>query len=183
MASNYSGNELILCEWESVKKALFQKRSRQRRLRAAIDLLYDVDAAIRDHDHEHRRLMDANELVMPEVSEAYGEDLRFVRKHLTEEIDRLTSLTSNDRNKSTPATPSVENHDSPTPLSETRQPKADDLLSLKETAQLLGISYSTIRKKPLRTDLPTIKIGNRVLVRRSSLEKWLKDRERKMGGD
>jgi len=171
-----------LSDWESVEQTLSRKHSRERRLRAATDLLYDVDTAIRQHEHEHRRLMDAGELVMPEESVAYGQGLWHVRWQLEREIERLTALTGGDFNaeesqEMPPGSP--ESHPS---LSEPKEPKEDDLLSLREVARLLGVSYSTVRKKPLRDELPAIKIGARVMDRRSALRKWLEARERKSRG-
>lgn len=180
MAKNDRRNsQTDLSDWESVERALSRKHSRERRLRAATDLLYDVDTAIRVHEHEHRRLMDAGELVMPEESVAYGRGLWHVKWQLEREIERLTALTGGNFNaeesEGTHHSP-LESHPS---LTEPKEPKEDDLLSLQEVARLLGISYSTVRKKPLRDELPAIKIGTRVRVRRSALAKWLDDREKK----
>ena len=170
-----------LSDWDSVEQALSRKHSRERRLRAATDLLYDVDTAIRLHEHEHRRLMDAGELVMPEDSIAYGQGLWHVKWQLEREIERLMALTGGDFNADEPEGTHHPPESNPS-LSEPKEPKEDDLLSLREVARLLGVSYSTVRKKPLRDELPAIKIGARVMVRRSALRKWLEARERKSRG-
>ena len=166
-----------LSSWEAVQHELSKKHSRERRLRAAIDLLYDVDNAIREHEHEHRRLMDAGELVMPEESATYGDGLRHVKWQLEREIERLKSLTGEDFETHEDGGDFGEARRTHASLTEPNEPKDDDLLSLKEVARLLGVSYSTVRKKPLRDELPTIKIGSRVMVRRSALRKWLESRE------
>lgn len=168
-----------LSNWESVEKTLSKKHSRERRLRAATDLLYDVDTAIRVHEHDHRRLMDAGEIVMPEESAAYGDGLQHVKWQLEREIESLKSLTGEAFDDDAPGGAVKEMSESHPSLSEPKKPEEDDLLSLQDVARLLGISYSTVRKKPLRDQLPTIKIGTRVLVRRSALRKWLESRERK----
>tara|TARA_B100000614_G_C14529171_1_gene485801 strand:+ start:524 stop:1090 length:567 start_codon:yes stop_codon:yes gene_type:complete len=171
-----------LSDWDSVEQALSRKHSRERRLRAATDLLDDVDTAIRQHEHEHRRLMDAGELVMPEDSIAYGQGLWHVKWQLEREIERLTALTGGDFNADEPEGTHDDPPESHPSLSKPKEPKEDDLLSLREVARLLGVSYSTVRKKPLRDELPAIKIGARVMVRRSALRKWLEARERKNRG-
>lgn len=168
-----------LSNWTSVEKALSRKHSRERRLRAAIDLLYEADTAIRQHEHEHRRLMDAGEIVMPEESLAYGDGLRHVKWQLEREIDRLKMLTGEEFESLEPGGDSADTRRSHPSLAEPEEPKEDDLLSLREVARLLGVSYSTVRKKPLRDELPAIKIGARVMVRRSALGKWLDDREKR----
>ena len=90
MAYNDKRNsQTDLSNWASVEKALSKKHYRERRLRTATDLLYDVDTAVRLHEHEPHRLMDAREIVMPEESATSGDGLRHVRWQLEREIDRL----------------------------------------------------------------------------------------------
>lgn len=168
-----------LSDWSAVRAALERKHSRPRRLRAAVDLLHQVETAIREHEHEHQRLLDAGELVMPEESAAYGDGLRHVLWQLEREVQRLTTLTGEAYRTESSENTQSSSPGSPSSLSDPNEPKEDDLLSLQDVARALGVAYSTVRKKPLRDELPAIKIGARVLVRRSALQEWIEGRERK----
>lgn len=53
-------------------------------------------------------------------------------------------------------------------------------LSVVEAAQLLGISAATAYELTHRADFPAFRIGNRTLVSRRLLEKWV---DREAGGD
>lgn len=53
-------------------------------------------------------------------------------------------------------------------------------LSVAEAAQLLGISAATAYELTHRADFPAFRIGNRTLVSRRLLEKWV---DREAGGD
>jgi excisionase family DNA binding protein len=50
------------------------------------------------------------------------------------------------------------------------------LYSLPETAEMLGISLNRLRKTIEMRELPTLRIGARVLVSRNALEKFLEER-------
>ena len=50
-----------------------------------------------------------------------------------------------------------------------------DILSRRETADLLGICRNTLD----RSDIPRIKIGKRVVYKRDVLNKWLDDQTEK----
>lgn len=54
-------------------------------------------------------------------------------------------------------------------------------LSVAEAAQLLGLSLPTTYELTHRADFPAFRIGNRTLVSRRLLEKWV-DREAGGGG-
>lgn len=45
--------------------------------------------------------------------------------------------------------------------------------TLVEAAEVLGISYRTVRRYAAVGVLPTVRIGRRVLVSRKALEEWL----------
>ena len=53
-------------------------------------------------------------------------------------------------------------------------------LSVAEAAQLLGISAATAYELTHRADFPAFRIGNRTLVSRRLLDKWV---DREAGGD
>lgn len=49
----------------------------------------------------------------------------------------------------------------------------DRVLSIKEVAQYLGISYGTVREKMFQGKLPYFMVGRRYRVKESELKKWL----------
>ena len=51
-------------------------------------------------------------------------------------------------------------------------------LSLKEAAKACGLSDSSLRKAMDLGELPYTKVGDRRLIRTSSIEEWLKSKER-----
>lgn len=53
-------------------------------------------------------------------------------------------------------------------------------LSVAEAAQLLGVSTAMAYELTHRADFPAFRIGNRTLVSRRLLEKWV---DREAGGD
>lgn len=54
------------------------------------------------------------------------------------------------------------------------------VISVTETAKILGISLPTAYALTHRADFPAFRIGNRTLVSRRLLEKWV---DREAGGD
>lgn len=62
-------------------------------------------------------------------------------------------------------------------------PDAPILLRLREVAQLLGVSLSTVEDMAARGELPVVRIGKSVRVRRDELTAWLDAlTERQRGG-
>jgi excisionase family DNA binding protein len=55
----------------------------------------------------------------------------------------------------------------------------DRLLSPNEAAAMLGVSAYTIRAMARDREIPALKLGRHWRFRRSSLERWIEDRERK----
>jgi excisionase family DNA binding protein len=49
--------------------------------------------------------------------------------------------------------------------------------TVNEAAQIVGVSRAFAYELAARGDLPTIRLGRRVVIRRTSLEQWLADRE------
>jgi excisionase family DNA binding protein len=49
--------------------------------------------------------------------------------------------------------------------------------TLHETADVLGVSYRTVRRYAANGELPTLRIGRRVLVSRRVVEAWLAPRD------
>ena len=49
------------------------------------------------------------------------------------------------------------------------------ILNRKEAAEYLKISVSTLKK----LDIPTLKIGDRILYPQTTLEKWIEDNTKK----
>jgi excisionase family DNA binding protein len=47
-------------------------------------------------------------------------------------------------------------------------------LSIPEAAKVLGISKNSAYAAAMRGEIPTVKIGSRILVPRAALEEWLK---------
>lgn len=50
-------------------------------------------------------------------------------------------------------------------------------LTAKEVADLVGLSIHTIYKMTRENEIPHVQFGRRVLYRRESIEKWLKEHE------
>lgn len=46
-------------------------------------------------------------------------------------------------------------------------------ISIREASKMTGISKSTLYKRSAVGDLPILKIGSRVLIKRADFEKWL----------
>lgn len=46
-------------------------------------------------------------------------------------------------------------------------------LSVEETAAVLGVSRATAYELVKRQDFPSFRIGNRILVKRAALDRWL----------
>ena len=78
-----------LSDWDPVQSALSRTHSRERRIRAAKDLHYAAETAIREHDYQHETLMEDGELAFPQDSLRYGAKLLRVRDHLVGEIEKL----------------------------------------------------------------------------------------------
>lgn len=49
------------------------------------------------------------------------------------------------------------------------------LISVVETAKVLGISRPTVYQLARRADFPSMKIGTKVLINRVALEQWVND--------
>ena len=71
------------------------------------------------------------------------------------------------------------------PAGKTLDPRdADQLLDVKAVSGWLGVSKSTLAKWRLKgTGPPYIKVGKRILMRQSDLEKWLDHRRRRSTSD
>jgi len=52
-----------------------------------------------------------------------------------------------------------------------------DLLEIGEVAEVLGKSPQTIRNWIARREIPFVRVGNRNMVLKASLEAWLKSKE------
>jgi len=55
-------------------------------------------------------------------------------------------------------------------------------LTIREAAQLSGLSVPYLYALSARGELPVSKIGSRVLILRSELETWLRSKIRTVGG-
>ena len=55
------------------------------------------------------------------------------------------------------------------------------LLDVSAVAKELGLGVSTVRTLIRRGDLPTVRIGRRVLIRAQVLERFVRARERSKG--
>lgn len=53
----------------------------------------------------------------------------------------------------------------------------EDILTIKDTADYLKMSRSTIYKLILTGDLPAAKVGNKWRIRRTKLEEWMNEKE------
>jgi len=58
-----------------------------------------------------------------------------------------------------------------------------ELLSRAEAAKLLGVTDRHIDRLAKREGLPVVRMGRRVLIPRCELEKWLRARIEKGGGN
>lgn len=56
---------------------------------------------------------------------------------------------------------------------------SEELLTPKEIAEKLGVKKSTIYLWSHTGYIPTVKIGNLIRFRRSSIERWLDKKEKK----
>ena len=52
-------------------------------------------------------------------------------------------------------------------------------LTMKETAQYLGISYWLVNQLPRRKQIPCARVGGRVLFRVQALNEYLREKEQK----
>lgn len=52
-------------------------------------------------------------------------------------------------------------------------------ISVDAVAQLTGLSPSMIYHMARTQELPSIKVGRRVLIKRASLERWIDEQERR----
>lgn len=55
---------------------------------------------------------------------------------------------------------------------------SDEVMTVREAAAQLKVGYSTLRRVIGRKELRTTRVGGRVLVRRSELERYLERRTR-----
>jgi excisionase family DNA binding protein len=172
--------EIDLSNWESVERELNKRHSRLKRLKMAEDLLSDVNTALKDHSIQYQRLMQENELVMPEEALIYQDGLIHVQDKLETEIRTLQDLTSPmDSDREAAAESSNETHSSNISLSNEERDSSDDMLTLPQVAALLGISESKVRKMSANKELPITKFGTRVRVRRGDLQEWIAKEGRK----
>ena len=172
MESKHQFNQhpLDLTDWSQVERYVNGKTARERRLATAEDVLFEVRAAIREHDHQYRKLMDQGELVMPEEAAQHGADLRNVEWHLEHLIKRLTTLLDDPSDDESTELDSDTEANSASP---TLGGDPDELLTLPEVAKVLGVSESKIYKMSADRELPVTKIGHKVRVRRRDLQEWL----------
>lgn len=56
----------------------------------------------------------------------------------------------------------------------------EPLISIREVAELLGVSDHTVRTRLIHEGLPCLKIGSRLRFRPSAVEQWLAENERAM---
>ena len=172
MESKHQFNQhpLDLTDWSQVERYVNGRAARERKLAGAEDVLHEVRAAIREHNHQYRKLMGQGELVMPEEAAQHGEDLRNVEWHLEHLIERLTNLLDDPSEEMSTESDAGTKTDSASP---TRGGDPDDLLSLPEVAKILGVSESNIYKMSANRELPVTKIGHKVRVRRGALQQWI----------
>jgi excisionase family DNA binding protein len=57
--------------------------------------------------------------------------------------------------------------------------QTSDVLKSKEAAQFLRADYCTLMRKAKNGEVPSFRIGGKVLFRRSTLEAWMDEQERK----
>lgn len=55
------------------------------------------------------------------------------------------------------------------------------LLSQREAATYLGVSYWTLRDMLFRGELPTVRIRRRVLIDRADLDRYLGEAKKRLG--
>ncbi|MDD4894187.1 MAG: excisionase family DNA-binding protein [Candidatus Omnitrophica bacterium] len=55
----------------------------------------------------------------------------------------------------------------------------DKVLTIKETAKYLGISYSTVQSMMFMQDLPYTRVGNRYRIKENDLQSWMEKRKQK----
>jgi excisionase family DNA binding protein len=166
----FNQQPLDLSDWSQVERYVNGRAAREQRLATADDVLHEVRAAIREHDHQHRKLMDQGELVMPEESNQHGEDLRNVEWHLVHLIERLTNLLD-EPSEDMSMEPDADTKADSAPSQVGGDP--DDLLSLPRVAMILGVSESKVYKMSANRELPITKIGHKVRVQRRDLQQWL----------
>ena len=63
-----------------------------------------------------------------------------------------------------------------------REEPLDSYLTVPEAAQLLRVASATLYTWIYRRQIPSVKVGGRVLLASSSLQAWLRRRERQEGG-
>jgi len=172
--------EIDLSNWESVERALNNQHSRLKRLEMAEDLLSDVNSALKDHSIQYQRLMQENELVMPEEALIYQDGLLHVKDKLEAEIASLQDLTTPSTSESDETIlESTDTHTSSISLGDEGRESSDAMLTLPQVAVLLGISESKVRKMSANKELPITKFGTRVRVRRGDLQEWIAKEGRK----
>jgi excisionase family DNA binding protein len=55
----------------------------------------------------------------------------------------------------------------------TQEPRGQDLFSVKEVSQELGMGKTWVRRKIKSGEIPSIRLGNNIKVRRKDLEEYL----------
>jgi excisionase family DNA binding protein len=63
-----------------------------------------------------------------------------------------------------------------------REEPLESYLTVPEAAQLLRMAAGTLYNWIYRRQIPSVKVGGRVLLASSSLQAWLRRRERQEGG-
>ncbi len=58
----------------------------------------------------------------------------------------------------------------------------DALIGWKAVAAALGVSTSTVRRWTRELELPAYKLGGQVRSSRAELDKWVRERRRRVGG-
>lgn len=58
----------------------------------------------------------------------------------------------------------------------------DALIGWKAVAAALGVSTSTVRRWTRELELPAYKLGGQVRASRLELDKWARERRRRVGG-
>lgn len=135
-------------------------------------LLNELDAEIGQETQTYRELMHAGELVDPEPVQLYIERLELLRTHAARHLEFI----SQDPLANGPGSPiadSVQDGDSLDEAVAQAQGDDDDLLTVQELADLLGLSKSWVQHNTSAKSIPHIKIGQSVRFRRGDIKEWL----------
>ena len=156
-----------------------EKKDVAKKRRYFQSLIVRLDGEIGEQKQTFNELMQAGELVDPEVPQLHIERMETLRAHAARLLDQLGHGESR---QPTPGAEATRTSGAPLVIAgEPAKPEVGDpLLTVEEVAKLLGKSTSWVYKQSMLKDIPRYKIGGHLRFKKSEIEAWIDEKAGKL---